>query len=146
MSISAILKIPTNQKLRKSLLVYLGLTAFCIVFDRVYCLLGDGVESIFVLWLFLCPLLGGRLPLGLLWILVDHATEVPLFRAAYNAFNTAMATLLLGSALSGVIEIAGTASIYPPYFLLVGWIIYTVSIGLYLLGLLLRKRNVTKKS
>jgi len=145
-SISAILKIPTNQKLRKSLLFYSGLTAFCIVFDRVYFLLGHGVESIYMLWLFLYPLLGGLLPLGVLWIFVDHATEVPLFRIAYNAFNTAMATLLLGSALSGVIEIAGTASIYPKYFLLVGWIIYAVSIGLYLLGLFLRKRNAPKKS
>ncbi len=146
MSISAILRIPTNQKLRKSLLVYLGLTAFCIVFDRVYFLVGHGVESVYMLWLFLYPLLGGMIPLTLLWGFVDHATEVPLFRTAYNAFNTGMATLLLGGALSGVIEIAGTASIYPKYFLIVGWIIYALSIVLYLLGLFLRIRKTAKKS
>ena len=140
------LKISTNQKLRKPLLVYLGLTAFCIVLDRVYFLLGHGVESPYMLWLFLYPLLGGILPLGLAWIFVDHANEVPLFRLAYNAFNTGMATLLLGSVLSGVIEIAGTASPYPPYFLVVGWIVYAGSILLFGSGLLLRKIESFKKS
>ncbi len=146
MSISVTPKMTTNRKIRKSLLVYLGLTAFCIVFDRVYFLVGHGVESDFMMWMFLYPLLGGMLPLGLLWIFVDHAFEVPFFRIAYNAFNTGMATLMLGSALSGVIEIAGTSSPYPRLFLIFGWIIYAIGILLYGVGLFLRKRPSPKNS
>ncbi len=131
----------TNKRLSRTILFYLGLTAFCILFDRVYFLFGHGVESPAMLWMFLYPLLAGVVPFSLLWMLVENAREKMFFRSAYNLFNAAMAILIVGSAMQGVIDIAGTTSPYTGYYPIVGWILYSGSFALFALSFLPKKKQ-----
>lgn len=131
----------SNKRLSRTILFYLGLTAFCIVFDRVYFLFGHGVESPAMLWMFLYPLLAGVIPLSLLWVWIENARAKPWFRLAYNTFNTALAILIVGSALQGVVDIAGTTSPYTFLYPVAGWILYGISLILFGLGLVLGRKH-----
>ncbi len=98
------------MNMRKTMFVYLALTLFCILFDRVYSYLGHGVFSPFMGFLFLYPLLGGVLPFFLLWRYPPTFSHQP-GRFPYNCWNSGVAALLAGS-----LKMCGTTlahAIYP---------------------------------
>lgn len=146
MSISVTHNMASNKNLSKTLLFYLGLTAFCILFDRVYFIFGHGVESPSMLWMFLYPLLGGVLPFACLWLFIENARTRKLFRLAYNVFNTGMAILIVGSALQGVVDIAGTMSPYTVYFPIIGGVTYGLGVLLFVVSFWLVKPTTSQPS
>ncbi len=107
----------------KRLAIYAGVTLFCALFSTVYELFSHGVYSPYMVYLFAIPLVLGVIPeaLGLLWPrLIGGA-----WQRTIHGF--AVATLTVGSALMGVLEIYGTTSAFTIYYLVAG-------IGLLLLA------------
>lgn len=101
-------------------LAYMVVSLFTIVASSVYGLLGHGVSSPAMTYMFLYPLIGGALPALPLWLLAGRGRHVPQSRVAYNLYNAGIATLTVGSFLVGVLEIAGTASTYTFVMRLIG--------------------------
>ena len=109
-----------SHQLLKTALVYLAVSALCFLIDKIYALFGHGVSSPAMTWLFLYPLLGGALVFILLRLLAPVIAAKPRYRIAYNLYNSGIATLIVGSMLQGVFEIAGTSSPYTIVFYIVG--------------------------
>lgn len=128
--------------MRKTTLSYLAIAVACIVIDRIYSLFGHGVYSAAMSLMFLIPLLGGSLLYALLGLLVPQADQVRHYRLAYNAYNSGIATLTIGSLLKGVFDIAGTSSAYLLTFNLGGWILLLIGLVTFGLGLLNRRRTI----
>jgi hypothetical protein len=119
----------------KTALVYLMLSAFCILFDNVYAIFGHGVRSASMSLMFLYPLLGGALVFFLLRLFVPDADQVRHYRFSYNIYNSGIAVLTVRSLLDGIFEIAGTSSDYLAYFTLFGWIFAAAGLITYLSSL-----------
>lgn len=120
-----------RPRMWKTFLVYLALSAFCIVFDQVYALFGHGVRSASMTYMFLYPLTGGAVPFLLLWI-GSPKREIPGFRLLYNIYNSGIAMLTLQSLLTGIMEIAGTSSPYNILFTICGSILVFAGFAAYL--------------
>lgn len=101
---------------KRVIIVYGGVTAFCILFNALYAQFSHGVDSPWMTFTFLLPLLGGVGVYGARAML----GKKPLSRFSYNTFNSGIATLIVGSLLRGVLEIAGAASPYQDVLLSVG--------------------------
>ncbi len=134
---SDISKTNYHRQLNKAITAYIAVTAFCIVFDRVYALFGHGVSSASMSLMFLYPLIGGVLLFILLRIFVPYAVDIKYYRLFVNCYNSGIATLTLASALDGVFEIAGTSSSYLIFFSVSGWL-------LIILGLITLITNLFK--
>ena len=128
----------TNRKsikARKTAISYGAVTISCILFAKIYGLFGHGVTSSAMSLMFLFPLLGGLLPFLLLWLIglpkmqdenADPARLANQYRFFYNSYNSGVATLTVGSLLSGILEIAGTASPYLIAFTIGGWLMLAI--------------------
>jgi hypothetical protein len=123
------------RQARKTALVFLAVSLFCIIFDKIYALFGHGVASAFMSLMFLYPLLGGALPFFLLWLFVPRAENVRHYRLLYNCYNSGIAALTVGSTLRGVFEIAGTSSPYSIVFTVCGWTLCSIGLLLFLFQL-----------
>ena len=132
MSILDTIKRRETLQLRKTIIVYLALSVFCVFFDRVYALFGHGVRSASMSFLFLYPLVAGAVPYLLLWIFKPRR-EVPGFRLFYNVYNSGIAMLTIQSMLNGIMEIAGTASVYNVIFTICGSILTIAGAAAYLI-------------
>ncbi len=102
----------------KAAITYAVIAVFCVIFDRVYAQFGHGVISDTMDWMFLYPLIGGALPFLVFWWKQVNTEQ---YRLLYNAYNSGIAALTIGSALFGVFEIAGTSSTYTIAFFILGW-------------------------
>jgi len=140
-SISVINKGARSFKTLKTAVIYLGVTVFCVVFDRVYALFGHGVESNAMLFMFLYPLLGGFVPFLLLWLLYKNIEKNLFYRASLNIYHSGIALLTVGSVLDGIVEIAGASSVYIPYFSYFGIAFLLVGIALYLAGVIMELKK-----
>lgn len=116
---------------RKTVIVYLALSATAIAVDNIYALFGHGVRSSSMSFMFLYPLLGGALLYFLLGAIIPGITSIRLYRLGYNLYNSGIATLTAGSFFKGILDIAGTASEYTGIFTLVG-LVFTLT-GLIIL-------------
>lgn len=104
----------------KTMIVYLGVSAFCLAFDFIYSLYGHGVRSASMSLMFLYPLLGGAAVFLLLLLFSPPPGGIPRYRLLYNLYNSGIAALVVGAALRGVFEIAGTSSPYTVIFTAAG--------------------------
>ena len=109
-------------------ITYLVLTVVTVIIEKIYRLFGHGVTSPAMTWMFLYPLAGGLL------IYLVSRTKIGIvdserFRSFSNLYHSGIATLTVASFLMGVLEIAGTDSVYLPYFYIVGF-------GMVLFGIL----------
>ena len=113
---------------KKTSITYLILTVVTVIIEKIYRLFGHGVTSPAMTWMFFYPLAG-----GLLIYLVSRTkigiVDAERFRSFSNLYHSGIATLTIGSFLKGVLVIAGTDSVYPPYFYIVGF-------GMVLFGIL----------
>jgi len=103
--------------------VYIAISIFCIIFNSIYALYGHGVTSAAMSFMFLYPFIGGAVVFMLLWILKPNAANVPGYRINYNIYNSGIASLVVGSILKGVFEIAGTSSPYTAVYFILGWLL-----------------------
>lgn len=120
----------------KRLLAYIGITLFCAIFSTVYEYFSHGVYSNFMVYLFAIPLLVGVAPelLGMV---------LPRFHASSPWANLlrhfSVATLSVGSALQGIVEIYGTTNENIKYYFVIGIGLLVASLALWLVALLRRK-------
>lgn len=105
----------------KTAMVYLAVSVFCVIFDKVYAIFGHGVKGASMTLMFLYPLLGGFAVFLSSWIFIPHSDEVSGYRFFYNSYNSGIAALTVGSMLNGIFEIAGTSSPYTVAFFILGW-------------------------
>lgn len=115
-----------SNKLIKTTMVYLLLSALCIAIEKIYALFGHGVSSAAMSYMFLYPLLGGSVVFALLWIININIRSIPKFRLYYNLYNSGIAMLTVGSMLKGVFEIAGTSSPFTPVYFMIGALLMCV--------------------
>ena len=110
------------------MIVYLGVSAFCLLFGFVYSLFGHGVQSAYLSLLFLYPLAGGAAVFALLWRFGPPTAQIPQYRLFYNAYNSGIAALSLASALQGVFDVAGTSSPYTVFFWITGCLLAGIGV------------------
>lgn len=104
---------------RKIGISYIVLTVAAVIIEKIYRQFGHGVTSPAMTWMFLYPLAG-----GLLIYLVGRAKAATAerFRCFSNLYHSGIATLTVGDFLKGVLEIAGTDSVWLPYFYIIGFV------------------------
>ena len=132
------LVILSTSDIKKSILAYLGVTIFLIILNYIYSLFSHNVSSNYMTYMFIYPLIGG-LFVNLVLLISKKITEVKLFYIGKSVLNYGIATLVIGSFLKGVFEIAGTNSIYLIYYFYIG--IVLLSIGLLFLFYSLYNRS-----
>ncbi len=102
----------------------MGISLLCVIFTEIYAMFGHGVRSTAMDTLFLYPLLGG--------IAVCTVED----KAVRSLWFCGIATLVAGALLAGILEIAGTASVYTVYFTYMG-----LGLMAFALGKMLFKRR-----
>lgn len=108
--------------------VYLGVTVFCGIFYLVYDRFSHGVHSPYMTWLFAWPLVLGVIP-GLFW---KWQGGIPRpGRIALNLYHSGVATVTVSSLLRGILEIAGTASVYQDRLMRAGIAILCGAVVIY---------------
>ena len=112
----------------RTILIYLGITLFCAFFSWVYEQHSHGVYSNYMIYVFLFPLVGGVLLFSVLG--VSKRLPKPS-RFSLNAHHAGIATLALGSALQGALEIYGTTSGYITGYWMVGSLLLLVAASNY---------------
>ena len=96
--------------------IYVFTTLLCFVFNYIYSLFGHGVSSPFMSYAFIFSLVLGVVGFSVIgWLKVEN-------RIAFNLTNAGIATLIVGSILRGIIDIAGADTTYPIYYFFVGTI------------------------
>lgn len=124
-----ILYISENKKSdRKSVIGYLCVSIFCVIFSTIYEYFSHGVYSNFMIYMFLFPLLGGVFPF--LAVSFIHHLPHPC-RLSANLYNSGIATLTVGSCLQGVLDIYGTSSDYMIAYWILGIIFIVVGLLVY---------------
>ncbi|MDR0898471.1 MAG: hypothetical protein LBN04_11535 [Oscillospiraceae bacterium] len=99
---------------------HLAAAALAFVVQAVYSVFGHGVRSGAMSTMGLYPLLGGALPFALLAYCLKDLAARQGFRSFVNLWSAAVATLTATAFLRGVLEVAGTASPYPPWLFALG--------------------------
>ena len=111
------------------------LTLLTIVIAKVYGLFGHGVTSPSMTWMFLFPLIGGVAGYSSFRSFLPKNVKANDFRSFSNLYNSGIATLTVGSFLQGILEIAGTNSVYVPYFYVIGAALLVAGLSSLLPGL-----------
>lgn len=123
-----------KKTIKKNRWTYFGLTLVTLVIAKVYGLFGHGVTSPAMTWMFLFPLIGGVVGYSFIKPLLPKNVTAMDFRSFSNLYNSGIATLSVGSFLQSILEIAGTNSVYVPYFYLSGAVLLAVGLSLLLPG------------
>ncbi len=103
--------------IKKRIKPYAIATVSCIVFSYIYSLFSHGVSSPYMTFMFLFPLIFGVL--GAIFCIKFKKSKRQHFLATHF-YHTGVVTLVLGSMLGGIFEIAGTASLYQTVLMIVG--------------------------
>lgn len=111
----------TLSKKNNSLTKYVIVTLICAVFSIIYEIFSHQVYSPFMVGLFAIPLILGVFP-ALLFKKINR----DLWQKTIQSF--AIATLIAGSALQGIMDIYGTTNNYIIYFWIVGLILLGISL------------------
>lgn len=111
-----------NRIIKKTIIVYLGLSILCGIITNVYAIFGHGVRSWYMDLMFLYPFAGGAGLFTGLGIFHPRCVNNVFFRAGYNLYNSGIAALTSASMLAGVMEIAGTGSRWIGYVAISGGI------------------------
>ncbi len=118
-------------QLKKHLLFNIVGAAFLALFGAVYEVFSHQVYSYFMLYAFAIPLVMGALPYTVLLLKEKYPGKLFL-----NLWNTAIATLSIGSVFAGVLAIYGTTNSLIVVYPIAGGLLILIS----LVSLLVRKR------
>lgn len=129
-----------RKQLSKTILVYLILSLIAVVVDKVYGIFGHGVDSKAMTWMFLYPLLGGALFYSAINLFFPNIIKFASYRVFYNIYNSGIATLTFGSFLKGILEIAGTNSLYLVFFYGGGAVFLAVALIMMFIMVINQKR------
>lgn len=114
-----------RSKSNKTIIVYLAVSIFLIIVNKVYAIFGHGVSSGYMTWMFLYTLLGGSVFYLLIGLLQPELVKYSGYRAFYNLYNSGIALMTVGSFMKGVFEIAGTDSPFVAYYFMIGFLFIT---------------------
>lgn len=105
---------------------------FCVVFAFIYEKFSHGVHSPYMTYLFAWPLLLGALPNVIIHIFYNIQErrsysivcgDTPKkISAGTKLYYSGVSALTVSSLLRGIMDIAGTASVYQAYLMYAGWI------------------------
>ncbi|MCL2164665.1 MAG: hypothetical protein FWH55_09805 [Oscillospiraceae bacterium] len=112
----------------KTATAYFAVALLCILITNVYALYGHGIRSESMDFMFLYPLVGGTVVFLLMAFILPRLPEKSrsIYRVAYNLYNSGIASLTSAAMLTGIVEIAGTASELIQYIKLCG-VVLTVA-------------------
>ncbi len=105
-----------SKSASKRTLAYVVITIATALCGGIYEYFGHGVYSYYMLYAFAIPLLCGVLPNSIAAI---RGTPKP-HKAAYNLYNSGVATLTVGSFFEGVLEVYGTTNSLVFIYLYIG--------------------------
>ena len=125
--------------LQKLILLDLLAALFCALFGAVYETFSHGVYAYGMLYAFAFPLALGVLPFYLIGIL---RAKVP-GRFARNVYHAGIATLTVGSLVSGALEIYGTTNPLTLVYWAFGAALLLAGTGAYLISLFVRSEEST---
>ena len=128
--------------IKKSVLAYLKVTIFLVVLNYIYSLFSHNVSSDYMTYMFVYPLIGGLI-VNLILVRNKKVNRVKLYYIGKIVLNYGIATLIVGSFIKGVFEIAGTDSTYIVYYFYLGTILISMGI-LFLLYSLYRANNINR--
>lgn len=112
------------MKKKKNLIRYLEASVFCAALSLIYQHFSHGIHSPWMSLLFLWPLLLGALPAALeLAGLLPWANTKKDSRIGRKLYRFGIETLICASLLKGILEIAGTGSVYPDLLLALGGVL-----------------------
>jgi hypothetical protein len=123
----------------KRLWPYLVASLICVIVANVYALFGHGVRSSAMEYMFLYPLIGGFI-IKFLSTLVRGEYAHGRKRVGVNLYNSGLAALTCGALLRGIVEIAGTDSVYIRWFFIAGWVMAAIGIA----GVIWRENKLRK--
>lgn len=118
---------------------YLLLSLFAWIFNFVYSLFSHGVTSGFMANIYLVLLIG-----AVFYFLLHQIPGVrrrPLYRVFVNTLNTSVAVLVVGMALRGIIDIAGSSSQYLNWYFDIAVVGFILSMILFFLMLIIRPKS-----
>jgi len=105
------------NNIKRTLVYYLVITLLCGLLSLIYEYYSHGVYSNYMIYSFVIPLILGVIP-----FLISLIKQKYYFNSSLEKIlhNFAIATLIIGSFLEGIVEIYGTTSNYTSYYLVVG--------------------------
>ena len=117
---------PIKQRLKKTILWYSLISAFFFVGSRIYEHFSFGETSAFMHYLFLIPLIGGLLLIGLQVFIKG------LSRSTRNLWNSAVATTTAGALYRGIVNLSGrSTTLDQPYYYVAGIFLVLALISLF---------------
>lgn len=126
------------------LLAYAATAVFAFAFDKIYALFAHGVESPYMRWLFVYPLVA-----GFVWAVGYSLFRTRLGRGSarigFNLYNMGLAALMAGSLLHGIFDIAGTASPYTAWFFMCGAALVCMAALAWLVAVLRASRRPVRR-
>ena len=123
---------------QKRILIDLIAALFCVAFGAVYEVFSHGVYSYGMIYAFVFPLMLGVLPLMLITML--HAPYPNRF--ARGVYHAGIATLTVGSLVSGALEIYGTTNPLTLVYWITGGALVVCGIVTYLISLFHRTERM----
>lgn len=113
----------------RRMIVWLGISIFCLIFYLIYNQFSHGVQSAYMTYLFAWPLVLGFLPCTALYIISRlRKSTIRISSISDNAYCSCVAALTVSSLLKGIFEIAGTASIYQTWLTYAGLTLIIIGI------------------
>jgi hypothetical protein len=120
-----------KAKTRETSVIFLAISLLCIIINWIYGRYSHGVHSNYMTFMFGYPLLGG----AAVYLFIGALSKAWLpGRSTINIYNSGIATLTVGSALSGVFDIAGTSSPYQLVFMIAGIAMVSLGVLCYLVA------------
>ena len=121
----------------KTAFIYLLASLFCVLFGAVYEYYSHDVYSYYMIYAFVFPLAAGVLPFVLMFL--SGHKRIPS-RLTLNLYHSGIATLSVGSIMTGVMEIYGTTNDILQIYWIVGFGFIGISLLNYVIGLFKRKK------
>ena len=119
----------SDEKLDKISKIYLGISAFCIVFAAIYEYFSHEVYSAFMIFAFLIQFLGGTV---VFYTIKRFATSTMPGELLVSLYNCGIATLTVGSIFQGVLEIYGTTNSLVNVYLVLGNMLIISAVAIYI--------------
>lgn len=111
------------------MIVWLGISVFCLIFYLIYNQFSHGVQSAYMTYLFAWPMVLGFLPCVALYVINRlRKSTIRISWISDNAYCSGVAALTVSSLLRGIFEIAGTASIYQTWLTYAGLTLIIIGI------------------
>lgn len=109
----------------KSLIAYLAIAIFCLIFSVIYEHFSHAVYSVYMEYLCLIPLIGGVLPFLILRLRPSLILPSSISRAIYGS---GIAALTIGCCLKGIFDIYGTSSNFIVYYAFGGFLLIGIAL------------------